>query len=173
MIDDFHTLGCSVSEEIDSTTVEILLVGFCVHNVGLYRAHLAEGTVEDLRIHFHSAGVEHRHNERIFLGRMLAKEHGHSQQLECRHGDELCATAIAKALGHTHSYAKTRIRTRTATYCHSLERNIAGINVTDSLIDEHAQLNCMVGTAVIFLVENHGSIITNCHRAHVGTRLNT
>ena len=52
-------------------------------------------------------------------------------------------------------------------------KELYGINVTDSLIDEHAQLNCMVGTAVIFLVENHGSIITNCHRAHVGTRLNT
>ena len=37
------------------------------------------------------------------------------------------------------------------------------VGVTVRLINKHTQLNCMVRTRVIFLVENHLSTITNCH----------
>ena len=35
MIDDLHTFLGSISEEIDSSTVEILLVGFSIHDISL------------------------------------------------------------------------------------------------------------------------------------------
>ena len=134
MIDDLHTFLGSISEEIDSSTVEILLVGFSIHDISLDRAHLLQGTIHHLGIDFHSAGIKHRNDKRIFLSRMLTEQYRNSHQFERRDGDELHITAIADSLRHTDSDAETGIRTRTATYRHSLQRNTMGIYETKSLI---------------------------------------
>ncbi|CUQ57729.1 Uncharacterised protein [Segatella copri] len=94
---------------------------------------------------------------------MFAKQYRHCHQVECWNSDEFHTATITDALRHTHTDTQSGIGTRTTTYRHSLQRKTMRIEEIKSLIHKHTQLNSMVRTCVIFLVENHLSTITNCH----------
>ena len=46
------------------------------------------------------------------------------------------------------------------------------IDERERLVHVYTQLHCMVGTAVVFLVEDALALVTNCYRAHISARFN-
>ena len=72
MVDDLHALGCAISEEIDSSLVQVFLISISIYDVGLDRSYLLQSSCHHLCINFHTAGIQHRNDECIFLLRMLS-----------------------------------------------------------------------------------------------------
>ena len=155
MVDDTHALGSSVAEEVDIVAVEIAAIGVGINHVGSHGAHLAQRAVEDLCIHFHAPGINHRAEQRVVgqavewqLGH-LAQQQRHSQQLQRGHREQLQVAPEAQPLGHRHADAQTCVGAGAAAHSHCIEGNGMAVGKRHGLVDIQAQHHRVVGAAVV------------------------
>ena len=86
MIYCLHTLSSTVSEEIDRLLVEIFLVGLGSHDVSANLSHWLQGTIPKTCVNLHTAGIEHRTEQRLrLLSCQFPKQDRHAHQFESRY----------------------------------------------------------------------------------------
>ena len=160
MVYNLHALLGAVAEEVDRCAVEVFLVGVGVNDVCLYAAHFAQGAVVDSRIYFHAACVEHG-AEQCSLLHLLAQQHWHCHQLECRHCYELQVLSVADALCHRHSDAQSGVRTGTAAHGYGVERYGMAVGERHCLVYIYAEIHGVVRTFKVFFGEYTRTVLTD------------
>ena len=135
MVDGLHALFRTTAKEINLTTVEPRLIGLGIHDVGLNLANGMECAVIDTGIHLHTAGINHRTEQRILLHH-LTQQDRHTEQLQGGHTDELEIAGITDTLGHRHADAQSSIRARTATDSDGVERNGMIVSERQRFVDK-------------------------------------
>ena len=123
VVNGFQTLLSTIPKEIYGMLIQIGFIGVVIYHIGLYRSNFFQRTIEKLRIHLHSTGIQHGTQQRIFLLYLLAQQHGDTQQLERWNGNQLDRTPIANAFGHRYANSQAGIRTRSATHSYAIKRN--------------------------------------------------
>jgi len=168
VVDGRHALCCAVAEEVDCSFVKVFLVGILVDDIGVDVADRLQRTVEDFGIHFHAAGVEHRNDEGVRLYLLVMKEYRYAKGFEGRNANKLDITAVANAFCHGDADAQTGVRTRTAADGYVIQRNGVVVDERQSLVDEYAELDGVVRTAVVLFVEDALSVVAHGYGADVG-----
>ena len=171
MIYLLHALGGTVSEEIYRSAVKILAVGVGRNDVGAHFPHCLQRPVIYGGVHLHAACVNHGTQQRA-LFHLLSEKHRNRKQLECRNREQLQITAVAHSLCHRHAYAQSCVRARTACHGNRIERYGMAVGKRQCLVDKRTEFHCMIRTTVIFITVYAGSVLTDCHRTHVGACLN-
>ena len=170
VMDDIHAFLGTIAEEIYRMCIEVFLVGLCRHNVGTYLSDGFQGTGINTGIDLHPSGVEHRTEQGVFLW-YLTEQDGYTQQFQRRHSDQLQITTVADALGHRDADTETRVGTWTATDGYGIEGNGVIIGKREGLVYHRTQSLGVIGTRVVFLLEDDLRVLRYGDGANIRTRL--
>jgi uncharacterized protein (DUF488 family) len=96
------------------------------------------------------------------------KEYRYAKGFEGRNANKLDITAVANAFCHGDADAQTGVRTRTAADGYVIQRNGVVVDERQSLVDEYAELDGVVRTAVVLFVEDALSVVAHGYGADVG-----
>ena len=96
------TFGGSISVEINGRFVQKLQIGILIDNIGGDSTLHVQGTVVNGSVHFHTAGIEHRAEQRIFR-QIVIQQHGHTQHFERRKTDQGYIPSVTNAFCHRNS----------------------------------------------------------------------
>ena len=127
-MDDLLTaFGSSISVEIDRGFIQKLQIGIFIDNIGGDRAFHVQCTVVDGSIYFHTAGIEHRTEQRIFR-QIVIQQYGHTQHFERRKTDQGHIPSVTNAFRHRNTDPESGVRTRSATHRNCIQRYGMTIN---------------------------------------------
>ena len=194
--DDALALCGSVAEEPDGVLFEVGQIGVCLDDVCSDGAHLAEGTVIDGAIDFHSPCIYHGYEQGFSLPRLFRgkgersvilpiavlpsfggfgggfQQHGHAEQLQRRHGEQRQVAPVADAFCQRDADAQPGVAAGAFAHGHGIDGDGVAVGKREGFLDKHSAHGGVVRSVQVFLVEDEAAVLAQGYGAGLGTCLN-